>query len=170
VTVRLAAFLRAVNVGGTGKLPMTELKAMCESLGFVNVKTFIASGNVVFETTLSAAKAKTALEAAVIKYLGKPVGLFMRDKATLEAMIGGNPFAKAEGHRLMVILLDATLSKTTIDAARFKVDEEIALGHQCLYVHYPSGMGKSKLKISGAEQGTARNMNTIRAMLALLNG
>ena len=168
--VQLAAFLRAVNVGGTGKLPMSELKAMCEGLGFVKVRTYIASGNVVFETTLSAAKAKAALEAAVIKYLGKPVGLFMRDKATLEAMIGGNPFAKAEGHRLMVILLDATPSKTTIDAARFKVDEEIALGHQCLYVHYPSGMGKSKLKISGAEQGTARNMNTMRAMLALLNG
>ena len=168
--VQLAAFLRAVNVGGTGKLPMSELKAMCEGLGFVKVKTYIASGNVVFETTLSAAKAKAALEAAVIKYLGKPVGLFMRDKATLEVMIGNNPFAKAEGHRLMVILLDAPPSKSMIDAARFKVDEEIALGHQCLYVHYPSGMGKSKLKISGAEQGTTRNMNTMRAVLALLNG
>ena len=166
--VRLAAFLRAVNVGGTGKLPMSELKTMCEGLGFAKVKTYIASGNVVFETTLSAAKAKAALEAAVVKYLGKPVGLFMRDKATLEAIIGNNPFAKAEGNRLMVILLDASSNKATIDAARFKVDEEIAIGHQCLYVHYPSGMGKSKLKISGAEQGTARNMNTMRAMLEML--
>jgi uncharacterized protein (DUF1697 family) len=169
VTVRLAAFLRAVNVGGTGKLPMTELKGMCESLGFVNVKTFIASGNVVFETTLSAAKAKSALEATVIKYLGKPVGLFIRDKAALEAMIGSNPFAKAEGHRLMVILLDASPSKLMVDAARFKVDEEIALGDQCLYVHYPLGMGKSKLKMPGAERGTARNMNTMRAMLEMLS-
>ncbi|MDP8997348.1 MAG: DUF1697 domain-containing protein [Pseudomonadota bacterium] len=167
--VQLAAFLRAVNVGGTGKMPMTELKAMCEGLGFVKVKTYIASGNVVFETSLSAAKAKAALEASVVRYLGKPVGLFMRDKATLEAMIGSNPFAKAEGHRVMVILLDATPSKTTIDGARFKVDEEIAIGHQCLYVHYPSGMGKSKLKISGAEQGTARYMNTMRAMLEMLS-
>ena len=167
--VRLAAFLRAVNVGGTGKLPMTELKAMCEGLGFAKVKTYIASGNVVFETTLSAAKAKAVLEAAVVKYLGKPVGLFIRDKATLEAMIGDNPFAKAEGNRLMVILLDASPNNATIDAARFKLDEEIALGHQCLYVHYPSGMGKSKLKISGAEQGTARNMNTMRAMLEMLD-
>jgi uncharacterized protein (DUF1697 family) len=166
----LAAFLRAVNVGGTGKLPMTELKAMCEGLGFAKVKTYIASGNVVFETTLSAAKAKAALETAVAKHLGKPVGLFIRDKASLEAVIGNNPFAKVEGHRLMVILLDASPTPQVIDAARFKVDEEIALGDQCLYVHYPSGMWKSKLKISGAEQGTARNMNTMRAMLALLNG
>ncbi|MEO9167814.1 MAG: DUF1697 domain-containing protein [Aestuariivirga sp.] len=166
--VRLAAFLRAVNVGGTGKLPMAELKTMCEGLGFTKVKTYIASGNVVFETPLSAAKAKAALEAAVVKYLGKPVGLFLRDKASLEAVIGGNPFVMAEGNRLMVILLDAAPSKAAIDAAKFKVDEEIALGHQCLYVHYPSGMGKSKLKISGAEQGTARNMNTMRAVLEML--
>lgn len=166
--VQLAAFLRAVNVGRTGKLPMAELKTMCEGLGFTKVKTYIASGNVVFETPLSAAKAKAALEAAVVKYLGKPVGLFLRDKASLEAVIGGNPFVMAEGNRLMVILLDAAPSKAAIDAAKFKVDEEIALGHQCLYVHYPSGMGKSKLKISGAEQGTARNMNTMRAVLEML--
>ena len=166
--VQLAAFLRAVNVGGTGKLPMTELKAMCEGLGFAKVRTYIASGNVVFETALSPAKAKAALEAAVIKYLGKPVGLFVRDKASLEAMIGGNPFAKAEGNRLMVILLEASPNKTMIDAARFKVDEEIAVGNACLYVHYPSGMGKSKLKIPGAEQGTARNMNTMLQVLEML--
>lgn len=44
------ALLRAVNVGGTGKLPMSELVAMCEGLGFSSVKTYIASGNVVFST------------------------------------------------------------------------------------------------------------------------
>jgi uncharacterized protein (DUF1697 family) len=167
---RFAAFLRAVNVGGTGKLPMVELKAICEGLCFKKVKTYIASGNVVFETKLSAAKAKAALEKAVAEYLGKPVGVFLREMAILEAVIAGNPFAKAEGNRLMVILLDASPTQAMIDAARFKMDEEIALGHHCLYVHYPSGMGKSKLKISGAGQGTARNMNTIRTMLALLNG
>ena len=165
---RLAAFLRAVNVGGTGKLPMAELKAMCEGLGFSKVQTYIASGNVVFETALSAAKAKVALEAEVVKYLGKPVGVFLREKAALKAVIASNPFPKAEGNRLMVILLEASPSKTMIDAARFKVDEEIAVGNACLYVHYPSGMGKSKLKIPGAEQGTARNMNTMLKVFEML--
>ena len=47
-----AALLRAVNVGGTGKLPMPELRAMCESVGFSKVRTYIASGNVVFESKL----------------------------------------------------------------------------------------------------------------------
>ena len=54
------ALLRAVNVGGTGKLPMAELKAFCEELGFTKVRTYIASGNVVFES----AKSEKAIKAA----------------------------------------------------------------------------------------------------------
>jgi uncharacterized protein (DUF1697 family) len=60
------ALLRAVNVGGTGKLPMTELKTMCERAGFTQVKTYIASGNVVFQSKLSEAKVKLALDAALV--------------------------------------------------------------------------------------------------------
>ena len=56
------ALLRAVNVGGTGKLPMTELKTMCVAEGFADVQTYIASGNVVFTSKLSAARVKAALE------------------------------------------------------------------------------------------------------------
>src|SRR5581483_1680881 len=58
------ALLRAVNVGGTGKLAMSELKAMCEELGFSSVKTYIASGNVVFASRKSEAAIKAAREAA----------------------------------------------------------------------------------------------------------
>jgi uncharacterized protein (DUF1697 family) len=52
---RYIALLRAVNVGGTGKLPMAELRSMCESVGFTNVRTYIASGNVVFDSKLAEA-------------------------------------------------------------------------------------------------------------------
>ena len=167
---RYAAFLRAVNVGGTGKLPMAELRLMCEGLGFSKVQTYIASGNVVFESSLSAAKTKAALEARVAEYLGKPTAIFMCDRAALEAVIAANPFPQAEANRLMVILMDSSPTQALITAAKFKTDEQLALGNACLYVHYPSGMGQSKLKIPGAEQGTARNMNTIAKMLELLHG
>ena len=43
------ALLRAINVGGTGKLPMSDLRSLCEKAGFRNVRTYIASGNVVAE-------------------------------------------------------------------------------------------------------------------------
>ena len=72
---RYVALLRAVNVGGTGKLPMTELTAMCLDAGFADVQTYIASGNVVFSSKLGAAKVKAALEQRLHAYAGKPVGV-----------------------------------------------------------------------------------------------
>lgn len=54
------ALLRAVNVGGTGKLPMKYLKELCEKQGFAKVRTYIASGNVIFES----AKRESAVKAA----------------------------------------------------------------------------------------------------------
>ena len=167
---KYAAFLRAVNVGGTGKLPMAELRLICEGLGFTKVQTYIASGNVIFQSPLNAIKAKAALERAVAKYLGKPAGIFVREKAALQTVIKANPFPQAESKRLMVILLSEGPTQALIETAKFQSDEQIALGTMCLYVHYPSGMGQSKLKIRGAEQGTARNMNTMVKMLELLNG
>ena len=58
------ALLRAVNVGGTGKLQMSELRALCEHLGFLKVRTYIASGNVLFESNKSSASVKKLFESA----------------------------------------------------------------------------------------------------------
>jgi uncharacterized protein (DUF1697 family) len=167
---RLAAFLRAVNVGGTGKLPMTELKAMCEELGFNNVQTYIASGNVVFETKLDAKAARAKLLPHLEKHLGKAAEIFIRDVAELQALVDENPFPGAEGARHMVILLQEGATAEMVSAARFQTNEMIKPGSRALHVHYPTGMGASKLKIPGAEKGTARNMNTIRKMLELAVG
>ena len=90
------ALLRAVNVGGTGKLPMTELRAMCEARGFANVRAYIASGNVVFTAEPEAA-VKTALEKALEAYAGKPVGVMMRTGAEMAAVCA----AKVAGLAMM---------------------------------------------------------------------
>ena len=87
--ISYVALLRAVNVGGTGKLPMAELRAMCESAGFSSVKTYIASGNVVFRSKLPAAKVKALLEEALLKYAGKPVGVLLRTAAELKSVMEG---------------------------------------------------------------------------------
>ncbi len=62
------ALLRAVNVGGTGKLPMGELVRLCESAGFCSVSTYIASGNVVFSSRETEARVKARLEQALQSY------------------------------------------------------------------------------------------------------
>ena len=158
------ALLRAVNVGGTGKLPMSELTAMCEELGFTSVRTFIASGNVVFATRKSEAAVKAALEKRLAAYAGKPVGVLVRSAAEMAEVSAKNPFPKAAPNRTMAIFLDEAPPKDTLTTVRGQKDEKIKLGKREIYVHYGEGMGTSKLVIPAAKSGTARNMNTVAVL------
>ena len=72
------ALLRAVNVGGTGKLPMADWKALCTELGFRRVETYIASGKVIFDHDMPAARVQAQLEKRLLAYAGKTVGVFVR--------------------------------------------------------------------------------------------
>jgi uncharacterized protein (DUF1697 family) len=158
------ALLRAVNVGGTGKLPMSELKAMCEELGFAQVKTYIASGNVVFTSRKSESAIKTALEKQLKAYAGKPVGVAVRSAAEMAQVLADNPFPKAAPNRTVAIFLDGKPPKDTLSAVRGQKNEEIKLGRREIYVHYGDGMGQSKLVIPAAKTGTARNLNTVATL------
>ena len=160
-----AALLRAVNVGGTGKLPMSELRAMCASVGFSNVRTYIASGNVVFESKLSEVSVKEKLERCLETYAGKPVGILIRTGAELAAVLANNPFSSAAPNRTVAIFLDTPPPSHVLDSVSGKQTEEIALGTREIYVHYKDGIARSKLKIPAAGTGTARNMNTVAKLV-----
>lgn len=165
----LVALLRAVNVGGTGKLPMSDLKDICEELGFGAVRTYIASGNVVFESRKSEAAIKAALEKRLDAYAGKPVGVLVRTAAEMAQVLADNPFPKATLNRTMAVFLDRAPPADTLAGVRGQKDEEIRLGRREIYIHYGEGMGQSKLVIAAAKAGTARNMNTV-AVLAKMAG
>jgi uncharacterized protein (DUF1697 family) len=158
------ALLRAVNVGGTGKLPMTELKAMCEASGFAGVRTYIASGNVVFTSRKSEAAVKKALEAALEAYAGKPVGVMVRSAAEMAQVLADNPFPKMAPNRTMAVFLDRAPPADTLAGLSGQKDEEVRLGRREIYIHYGDGMGQSKLVVPAAKAGTARNMNTVAAL------
>ena len=81
------ALLRAVNVGGTGKLPMTDFKAICERAGCAKVRTYIASGNAVFESRRPEADVKAALEVSLEEYAGKPMRVLVRTRAEMAAVL-----------------------------------------------------------------------------------
>jgi len=155
------ALLRAVNVGGTGKLPMTELKAMCEAAGFAKVKTYIASGNVVFQSKLSEVRVKAILEIALAVYAGKRVEVLVRTASEMAAVLAANPFTNTAANRTMAIFLDKAPPANALELATGRKDEEMRLGLREIYVHYGEGMADSKLKIPVAKTGTARNMNTV---------
>jgi uncharacterized protein (DUF1697 family) len=167
---KYVALLRAVNVGGTGKLPMTDLKAMCEELGFAHVQTYIASGNVVFESKAPEAKVKAALEKRLQSYAGAPIGVIVRTDAEMAAVLKANPFPKASPSQAVAIFLDKPPPRDALDHAAGVNDEAMRLGKREVYVHYPSGMGRSKLRIPAAKAGTARNMNTIAKLAEMAAG
>jgi uncharacterized protein (DUF1697 family) len=164
---RYVALLRAVNVGGTGKLPMAELKAMCDAAGFAAAKTFIASGNVVFGSTMTETQVKTELERRLAAYAGKPVGVLVRSAAEMQAVLTRNPFPDAAPNRTVAIFLDEAPAPDSLQAVKNCKAEELALGVREIYIHYGEGMADSRLQIPAAKHGTARNMNTI-AKLAMM--
>ena len=155
------ALLQAVNVMGTGKLPMTELKTICERLGFGSVKTYIASGNVVFTSPQKEAQVKTALEMALADYAGKPMGVVIRTGPEMAAVLAGNPFPEMPGNKTVAVFLDQAPAETALNTVTNCVHEELRLGRREIYVYYADGIGEAKLKIPAAKLGTARNMNTI---------
>ena len=158
---KYVALLRAINVGGTGKLPMSDLKAMCEEAGFTHVQTYIASGNVVFESKATETKVKAELEKRLAAYAGKPMGVVVRTAAEMAAVVKANPFPKASPSQAVAIFLDKAPPADALDHAVGAKDKTMRLGKREIFVDYAGGMGRSKLRIPAAKAGTMRNMNTI---------
>lgn len=159
------ALLRAVNVGGTGKLPMADLQRICEAEGFTQVRTYIASGNVVFASDAAEAVVKSRLQASLQRYAGKAIGVLVRSHAELAAVLARHPFPDAPGNRCVAIFLDAAPASDALQGVTGQGDEKLHLGQREIYVHYGQGMASSKLKIPAAKAGTARNMNTVAKLV-----
>lgn len=165
--INYIALLRAVNVGGTGKLSMADLKRVCIEAGFGQVKTYIASGNVLFESAKKAEAVKSTLERRLGIRSGKQVEVFIRTAVEMRAVLEANPFSQAQPSRTYAFFLSGRPPRDVLANVRRQADEEIGIGKREIYVYYPSGMGQSKLLIPAASAGTARNMNTVAKLIEL---
>ena len=163
------ALLRAVNVGGTGLLRMRDLRALCQGAGFADVRTHGASGNVIFSVEAPEAEVKAALARRLEVHIGRPVDMVLRTGSEIEATLAGNPFPRADASRVAVIFLDAPPPADVLATVTGREDEELALGPREVIVHYPRGMGQTRLRIPAARLGTARNINTLRRLAGLLD-
>lgn len=161
------ALLRGVNLMGGTTLRMADLKAIAEELGLESPRTLIASGNLLFTSGKNETAIKSALEAALGKHMLREVGVMVRTAREMAVVAANNPFGDAPASSVVAIFLDKAPPKDTIDGAKNMVDERLALGAREIYVHYPSGQGRSKLRIPAASRGTARNMNTVAKLAEL---
>jgi len=163
------ALLRAVNVGGTGKLPMPVLAGLCTDAGFGAVQTYIASGNVVFHSTGSEDAVRKALEARLDAYAGRRVGVLVRTAAEMADVLARNPFVAAPANRVMALFVDSPLPAAPLEGASGVGAEQVILGQREMFVFYPDGMARTRLRLPAEKHGTARTMNTV-AKLAELSG
>lgn len=171
------AFLRAINVGGH-IVKMDHLRQLFETLGFDNVDTFIASGNVIFDSTSKNAKTlERKIETLLEETLGYPVATFIRSTSELASIARYKPFGESElnadGNTLYIIFTADELSvesKRKLRTFSSEVDDFHANGRE---VYWLSRKKISESKISGAQlertmemPGTMRNANTVKRLAA----
>jgi len=171
------ALLRAVNVGGKNKISMPELRALCESLGYTNVSTYIQSGNVIFDSGGRTGSALVEpIEAAIARSFSMRIDVVIRSARELTAALAANPYAdRLEDHTsLHIAFLNGAPDRTrlgALDPARFEPDEFV-IGKREVYLHCPDGVGRSKLPTALAAKlapapATMRNWNTVTKLAEL---
>lgn len=163
------ALLRSVNLVGNSVLKMADLRAIAEELGLASVRTFIASGNLLFTSDMPEKRLRLALEERVAAHMGKSVRVMVRTASEMGAVARANPFPDAAGNNTLVFFMNDAPPRDLLETVRNRADDErVAPGIREVYVAYGErGIGKSRLRIPPAEAGTARNMNTVAKLAEL---
>lgn len=166
--------LRAVNVGGYGKVSMGQFRKMLEDLGFTRVETYIQSGNAVVDAKGSAAKVAQAVAAGLQKMIGTSPGVVVRTHDELNRLIEENPFPKeaVDGTKVHVAFLagpaasEAKAALERIVQQYPKRRDRYHLMEEHIYFHLPDGAAETKFTGKTLDKalgvmGTGRNWNTV---------
>jgi uncharacterized protein (DUF1697 family) len=162
------ALLRGINVGGSGLLAMKDLAALCSTLGFDDVRTYIQSGNIIFQSQLSEGQVRSRLKKALATRMGKQINVMVRTPAEMRSILRKNPFPDKEPAKVAVAFLADAPPKNLMKNVVAPGGEQVQTGKREIYVYYPEGMGRSKLKLllEGAA-ATVRNMNTVAKLVEM---
>ncbi len=169
-TARYVAFLRAVNIGGR-QVKMDRLRRVFESLGYTGVQTFIASGNVVFESVKAAEALEREIEAALLQAFGFAVPTFVRSVDDLAAVATHQPFPSTDGASLHIVFLKEALTRTSqrqVLALANDVDDFRIRGREVYWLlrgrFSDSKVGGPVLGKALGTGATVRNSTTVRRM------
>jgi uncharacterized protein (DUF1697 family) len=166
--------LRGVNVGGRNALPMAELRALVESLGFTEVTTLIQSGNVAFSARKRPAPERLAT--AIQERFGFAAPVVLRSREELARALAANPFTAADPATLHLGFLGAAPAPQAVAAleADRHLPERFHIAATELYLELPSGMARAKLPVYLERRLgvtlTLRNWRTSERLLALASG
>jgi uncharacterized protein (DUF1697 family) len=171
--MRWVALLRAVNLGARNKVPMAELRALLEDAGYGDVKTYIASGNVLLDGPRSRASVARELERVVAANFGVDTTAIVRKPAELAALVNGHPFGRDTSRSHVVFLANRPTAKAAQRLAEedHSPDRGVVAGAN-VYVQYGAGVQNARLSAARLERllgvaATHRNWRTVAALAEL---
>lgn len=170
------ALLRGINVGGQKKIKMAELRAILEDEWFQNVKTYIQSGNIVFESDeMYPKKLENRITETIERYFGFNVPTFVMEALELKRILQSHPFSSVGGaNKLFYVLLKKTPEEERVK--RFRElhfdNEDFHITSTCVYLYCKGGYGKAKLNNNYIEKelkvvATTRNERTMKKLLEM---
>lgn len=170
--VRVAAFLRGVNIGSGKRISMPTLREIVESLGHREVETYLQSGNVVFTPAKGGRRnLAPALEAAIAGQTGLEVPVLVRTGRELAGVVSANPYPVDDPTRVVVAFLGeaVALSRFGLGDLGDYAPDELTQRRRELFISLPNGQGRSKLMQALTKQRlptvvTVRNWRTVVAL------
>ena len=146
---------------------MTELKKICDDEGLGNVTTYLASGNVICRSDFSASDIQMRLERGLAQYLEQHIDVVVKSLDELSAVFEDSPYKATPPQHTYTLFLNREVGLEDLAEIKGQKNEKISPGHKVIYIHYPDGMGRSKMIIPQAKTGTTRNMNTVGKLIHL---
>ncbi|SPF29443.1 hypothetical protein POI8812_01753 [Pontivivens insulae] len=141
---------------------MAALKRAAIACDLTDVETYLATGNLLFQSDLKSDDVKSRLAQELEQVMGDSPALFIRTHADLTNLAAANPFSDLPGNKVMALLLDDPVEPGAI---RHQTIERVEPGPGALFIGYPEGMGRSRMIVEAQARGTARNLNTISKLV-----
>lgn len=170
------ALLRGINVSGQKKILMADLRELLENAGLDQVRTYIQSGNVVFNSVLEPNECETIVFNAIQKHYGWDVPILVRTSEDIAKVLKNCPFSGDKKEKSYFTLLHSKPNEDHINKAKkaSNANEEFVITPQCVYMFYASGAGKAKLTLNWFERNlgvkaTSRNFRTLTKLLQMAN-
>ena len=174
MSTQFVALLRGVNVGGV-KVLMAPLRDMCEGFGWSDVRTYIASGNLVFRADGSPDAHAKAIKDGLSQALGRAPDVIVFNRDVFQTIVDSHPFEPEKGNQSHIYFCwDEPIIDVNLYESFKTPDEEVRVINGHVHFHAPNGIGRSDLangfqKVITGTQWTGRNLNTCRRLVSMLD-
>jgi uncharacterized protein (DUF1697 family) len=175
--VTYVSMLRGINVGGQKRIKMEELIVLYESLGFKNVKTYVQSGNVIFNSAEDVKEFSNMIEEKIRQVFSFPVAVLLRIPTELQQIVSNNPFLEEKGidtDKLYITFLSNAPTESALSQMKemhYQLDKFVTINKE-IYLYCPNGYGRTKFSNDFFERklgitATTRNWKTVKTLLEI---